>query len=52
MTVYLKQAGIVEFKYRKDSKYTYTVNGIFKLMINDVDVMMDYNYTRSDWVIY
>lgn len=52
MTFYLKKQGAIEFKYRKDSKYGYVVNGVFKLIINDIEVMVDYDYTKSNWVVY
>jgi hypothetical protein len=32
---YLKTAGYVEFKYRKDSKSGFTVNGEFKFAVNN-----------------
>jgi hypothetical protein len=50
--------GTVEFKYRKDSKSSYLVNGEFKFAINNKEVMTDYKATstsamgNSEWNVY
>lgn len=53
---YLKTPGFVEFKYRKDSKGGFTVNGEFKFAVNNREVLLDYkvanNSVGSDWEIY
>jgi hypothetical protein len=53
---YLKTAGYVEFKYRKDSKSGFTVNGEFKFAVNNHEVLLDFKIvnstTGSDWELY
>jgi hypothetical protein len=53
---YLKTAGYVEFKYRKDSKSGFSVNGEFKFAVNNREVLLDYkvaNHTGgSEWDVY
>lgn len=44
--------GTIEFKYRKDSKHSYTVNGEFKFIANSQKVMVDDSYQQSGWVFY
>jgi hypothetical protein len=39
---YLKTAGYVEFKYRKDSHSGLTINGEFKFAINNREFLIDY----------
>lgn len=48
---YLKTPGLIEFKYRKDSKNSYIVNGEFKFAINNKEVLIDFKVTanQSDW---
>ena len=53
---YLKTAGYVEFKYRKDSKSGFSVNGEFKFAVNNREVLLDYKVANqtggSDWDVY
>lgn len=53
---YLKTAGFVEFKYRKDSRGGFSVNGEFKFAVNNREVLLDYKVSNStsgsDWEIY
>lgn len=52
---YLRTPGQVTFKYRKDSKTSYIVNGEFKFAVNNKEILVDYKSTvntSSDWVEY
>lgn len=50
---YLRTAGSIEFKYRKDSKRTYIVNGEFKFAVNNKEVLLDYKVAKqSDWEVF
>ena len=50
---YLKTPGFVEFKYRKDSKNSFIVNGEFKFAVNNKAALTDYKVSNtSDWQIY
>jgi hypothetical protein len=50
---YLRTAGSVEFKYRKDSKKSYIVNGEFKFAVNNKEVLTDYIVAKqSDWEVF
>ena len=43
----------MEFKYRKDSKSSFIVNGEFKFAINNKEVLVDYKVANSsDWHIF
>lgn len=47
----------MEFKYRKESKNSYIINGEFKFAVNNKEVMIDYKPSPgggsgADWVVY
>jgi hypothetical protein len=39
---YLKTAGYVEFKYRKDTHPGFSINGEFKFAVNNREQLIDY----------
>jgi hypothetical protein len=53
--VHLKTPGMVEFKYRKDTRSSFVTNGEFKFAVNNKEAMVDYrvtNQTGGDWQTY
>lgn len=52
LTYYFESDATVEFKYRKDSKNGYVVNGEFKFIVNNEKVFVDSDYMVNDWQTY
>ena len=52
LSVYFVTNGTIEFKYRKDSKKSYTVNGEFKFVVNGVKALLEINhqYFHFEWL--
>ena len=42
----------MEFKYRKDSRNSYIVNGEFKFGYNNQEILIDTDYKQNDWLTY
>ena len=47
----------MEFKYRKDTRKKYIINGEFKFAVNNKEVLIDYKLNNSttsgsDWIVH
>ncbi len=50
ISVKMKTAGYVEFRYRKDSRASFVTNGEFKFALNNKEIMVDYKIAnQTDW---
>ncbi len=42
----------IEFKYKKQSAAGYFNNGEFKFVVNNKKILVDSDYTNTDWSTY
>jgi hypothetical protein len=52
-SAYFKTKGSIEFKYRKDTKNSYIINGELKFAINNNEVLVDNSYKNTtNWQVF
>ncbi|CDW88741.1 UNKNOWN [Stylonychia lemnae] len=52
LTSYFEQNATVEFRYKKQTNQGLFSNGEFKFVVNGQKILVDYDYTKSDWITF